>query len=64
MYMSMRTLSREPEAKSPRVQVRKSAAAPYVNMQSITLAPLNFVYGSKDVSFNYSVGPDFDDPDL
>jgi hypothetical protein len=42
----------------------KSAAAPYVNMQSITLAPLNFVYGSKDVSFNYSVGPDFDDPDL
>jgi hypothetical protein len=42
----------------------KSAEAPYVNMQSIALAPLNFVYGSKDISFNYSVGPDFDDPDL
>jgi hypothetical protein len=42
----------------------KNAAAPHVKMQSITLAPLNFVYESKDISFNYSVGPDFDDPDL
>jgi hypothetical protein len=42
----------------------KSATAPYVNMQSIALYPVDDVLWSENVAVCYSVNPDFKDPDL